>query len=136
MLLPGRIYIALGPWHFGDFCNIFLPNIEEDQRKSYDLSAGPLAQRWNRSGFSRPDPTGKFQNHRRSTGRSTDFFTEGFFHCSMYLMKIFRKGEGMGEELKFVTSDGGLRKKGKKTFAFFAKNDSILRPFLVKFRFE
>ena len=31
MLLPGRIYIALGPWHFGDFCNIFLPNIGEDQ---------------------------------------------------------------------------------------------------------
>ena len=28
-------------------------------------------QRWNRSGFSRPDPTGKFQNHRRLTGRST-----------------------------------------------------------------
>ena len=32
----------------------------------------------------------------------------------------------MGEELKFVTLDGGLRKK----------NDSIFRPFLVKFRFE
>ena len=27
-----------------------------------------VCQRWNRSGFSRPDPTGKFQNHRRSTG--------------------------------------------------------------------
>ena len=24
-------------------------------------------QRWNRLGFSRPDPTGKFQNHRRLT---------------------------------------------------------------------
>ena len=43
MLLPGRIYIALGPWHFGDFCSISLPNIEKDQRKSYDLSVGPLA---------------------------------------------------------------------------------------------
>ena len=43
MLLPGRIYIALGPWHFGDFCNIFLPNIGEDQKKSYDFSSGPLA---------------------------------------------------------------------------------------------
>ena len=40
MLLPGRIYIALGPWHFGDFRNIFLPNIGEDLQKSYDLSAG------------------------------------------------------------------------------------------------
>ena len=32
---------------------------------------------------------------------------------------------GMGEVLKSVTLDGGLR-----------KNDSILRPFLVKFWFE
>ena len=43
MLLPGRIYIALSPWHFGDFRSIFLPNIGEDQKKSYDLSAGLLA---------------------------------------------------------------------------------------------
>ena len=35
MLLPSRIYIAQGPWHLGDFCNIFLPNINEDQKKSY-----------------------------------------------------------------------------------------------------
>ena len=35
-------------------------------------------QRWNQSGFYRPDPTGKFQNHRRLTGRSTGFLTEGF----------------------------------------------------------
>ena len=41
----------------------------------------------------------------------------------------------MGEVLKFVTLDGGLRKKRKKTFGF-CKNDSILRPFLVKFWFE
>ena len=33
MLLPGWIYIALGPWHFGDFRNIFLPNIGEDHKK-------------------------------------------------------------------------------------------------------
>ena len=43
MLLLDRIHIALSPWHVGDFCNIFLPNIGEDQKKSYDLSAGPLA---------------------------------------------------------------------------------------------
>ena len=43
MLLPGRIYIALGPWHFGDFRNIFLPNVGEDHKKSQDLSVGPLA---------------------------------------------------------------------------------------------
>ena len=30
-------------WQFEDFCNIFLPSIAEDQKKSYDLSAGPLA---------------------------------------------------------------------------------------------
>ena len=33
MLLPGRIYIALGPWHFGDFRNIFLPNVGEDHEE-------------------------------------------------------------------------------------------------------
>ena len=33
MLLPGRIYIARDHWHFGDFRNIFLPNIGEDQKK-------------------------------------------------------------------------------------------------------
>ena len=87
-------------------------------------------QRWNRSGFSRPDPTGKFQNHRRLTGRltgfwparSTVFFTEGF--CSLFNVsnKNFLKGEGMGEVLKFVTLDGvSEKKKRKKTFAFFAK---------------
>ena len=38
MLLPGRIYNALGPYHFR---NIFLPNIGEDQ-KSLTISAlGP-----------------------------------------------------------------------------------------------
>ena len=43
VLLPGRIYIALGPWHSGDFRNIFLPNVGKDQKKSYDFSVGPLA---------------------------------------------------------------------------------------------
>ena len=42
----------------------------------------------------------------------------------------------MGEVLKFVTLDGGLRKKSKKKKIFVCKNDSILRPFLFKFRFE
>ena len=43
MLLPGRYYIALSPWHFGDFRNIFSPNVGEDRKKSFDLSAGPQA---------------------------------------------------------------------------------------------
>ena len=43
MLLPSRIYLAQEPWYFGDNRNIFLPNIGEDQKKSYILSAGPLA---------------------------------------------------------------------------------------------
>ena len=42
----------------------------------------------------------------------------------------------MGEVLKFVTLDGGLRKKTLKNFSIFCKNDSILRSSLVKFRFE
>ena len=51
-------------------------------------------------------------------------------------MKNFQKRGGVGEVLKFVTLDGGLRKKSKKNFCVFCKNDSILRPFLVKFRFK
>ena len=43
MLLQSRIYIALGPWHFEDFRNIFLPKIGEDQKKSYVFIARPLA---------------------------------------------------------------------------------------------
>ena len=42
MLLPGRIYIARGPWHFGDFRNIFLPNIGEDQTNLTISARGPL----------------------------------------------------------------------------------------------
>ena len=41
MLLPGRIYIAWSSWHLGNFCNILLPNISEDQQQSYYLCAGP-----------------------------------------------------------------------------------------------
>ena len=39
----GRIYIAQGPWLFKDFREIFLPNVGEDQKKFYHMSAGPLA---------------------------------------------------------------------------------------------
>ena len=49
MLLSGWIYIALGPWRFGDFVNIFLPNIGEDQKKSYDFSSEPLTDSQARS---------------------------------------------------------------------------------------
>ena len=40
MLLPGRIFIARGPWHFEDFRNIFLPNIGEDQNKLLPFKRG------------------------------------------------------------------------------------------------
>ena len=55
MLLPGRIYIALGPWHLGDFRNIFLPNIGEDQKKLCDFSSRPLACTVSYYGKSGPD---------------------------------------------------------------------------------
>ena len=42
MSLPGRIYIALGPWHFGDFRSIFLGNIGDDQKNLTILARGPL----------------------------------------------------------------------------------------------
>ena len=51
-------------------------------------------------------------------------------------MKNFQKGGGMDDVLKFVTLDGGLRKKTENDFCVFCKNDSILRPFLVTFWFE
>ena len=35
MLLPGRIYIALGTWHYRDFRSIFLGNIDEDQKATF-----------------------------------------------------------------------------------------------------
>ena len=113
--------------------------------RSYCISP---VQRWNRSGFSRPDPTGKFQNHCRLTGRatgrstgfwsarSTDIFTEVFFHCSMYLTKNFQKGEMHGWGVKICDFGRESQKKKEKKLFFFAKNDSILRPFLFKFSFE
>ena len=55
MLLPGRINIALGPWHLGDFRDIFLPNIGEDEKKSYDFSSGPPAGTASYYGKSGPD---------------------------------------------------------------------------------
>ena len=69
MLLSGWIYIALGPWRFGDFLNIFLPNIGEDQKKSYDFSSGPLTDSqarsqkfalWGRSGAGPPVTRGQW----------------------------------------------------------------------------
>ena len=39
----------------GDFRNIFLPNVGEDQKKSYDFSAGPLAGTASYYGKSGPD---------------------------------------------------------------------------------
>ena len=51
----------------------------------------------------------------------------------MHIMKNFRKGKAMGEVLKFVTPDGGLRKKNAKIFfAFFAK---IKHKFKTKTQF-
>ena len=55
MLLPGRIYVALGPWHCGDFRDIFQPNIGEAPKKSYDSSVGPLAGTAPYYGRSGPD---------------------------------------------------------------------------------
>ena len=42
---PIRIFIAQSSWHFGDFRNIFMPNIGEGQNESYHLSTGPPALR-------------------------------------------------------------------------------------------
>ena len=41
MLFPGRIYIVRGPWHLRGFCDIFLPNINEDQKSPTIWGKGP-----------------------------------------------------------------------------------------------
>ena len=41
---PGRIYIARGPWHFGDFRNIFLPKVGKDQKKISPSKRGAPSQ--------------------------------------------------------------------------------------------
>ena len=43
------------PRHFEDFRNIFLPNIGDDLKKSYDFSSGPLAGIASYYGKSDPD---------------------------------------------------------------------------------
>ena len=55
MLLSGQIYIALDPWHFGDFRNISLPNIGEDQKKVLRFQLGALAGTASCYGKSGPD---------------------------------------------------------------------------------
>ena len=60
------------------------------------------------------------------------FLQKVFVHCSMYLMKNFQKG-GMGEVLKFVTLDGGIRKKAKKiVFVFFLQKWLNFKTFFIE----
>ena len=62
------------------------------------------------------DPTGKFQNLCRLTGRSTVFFTEGFYSLFNASKEKNSKGGPMVEVLKFVTRSRGLKKKAQKFF--------------------
>ena len=41
MLFAGLIYIVRGPWHLGNFCNIFLPNTSEDKKSPTIWAQGP-----------------------------------------------------------------------------------------------
>ena len=45
MVTPTNHVIARDLWHFGYFCNIFLPNVGENQKMSHHLSAGLLTLR-------------------------------------------------------------------------------------------
>ena len=84
------------------------------------------------------DLTGKFQNHRRLTGRSTGFWlarSTGFsteIFCSLFNVsnKKFSKG-GHGWGVKICDFARGSQKKTRKNVCVFCKNDSILRPFWV-----
>ena len=50
MLFQGRIYIARCLLHLGDFCNIFLPNINEDQKSLTIWGRAPGAVQYGKSG--------------------------------------------------------------------------------------
>ena len=84
----------------------------------------PLNQKWNRSGFSRPDWPVNFKiiagwPVSDRPGRPV-FLQKIFVHCSMHQMKNFQKG-GMGEVLKFVTLTGVSEKHAKKLLRFLQK---------------
>ena len=51
MLFLGCIYIALGPWYFGYYLNVFLPNTGEDQKKVLPSKRGaPRTAPYGKSG--------------------------------------------------------------------------------------
>ena len=50
MLFPSRIYIARGPWHLWDFCNIFQLNINEDQKSPTIWRQGPGTEPYGKYG--------------------------------------------------------------------------------------
>ena len=50
MLLIEPDLHCVGSCHFGDFCYMFLPNISENQKKSYHRRAGLLALCHGKSG--------------------------------------------------------------------------------------
>ena len=79
MLFPGRIYIAPGPWHFRDFCKILLSNVAENQRKSYDLSAGPLAGKPSQLTATNWPRSNDFVTWVRHWFRRSDFVTKWGF---------------------------------------------------------
>ena len=110
MLLLGRIYIALGPWRFGDFRNIFLPNIGEDQKKSYNFSLGPLAG---------------------TQARSQKFATWGLFGGSRGGAPSHQRPMGVrGRSIQQPEACGlGAEPLALENFAFFCKMKIILELF-------
>ena len=107
MLLPGRNYFVLGPWHFGDFRKIFPPNIGEDQKKSYDFSSGSLAG---------------------TQARSQKFAMGGLFWGSEGGAPSRRRPMGVRERSPQLPEAWGLGAEppALKIFAFFCKMNLIL----------
>ena len=69
------------------------------------------------------------------TGPLDRFFYRRFLFTVHVFNEIFSKG-GHGWGVKICDFGRGSQKRTQKNFCVFCKNDSILRPFLVKFRFE
>ena len=107
-LLSGRIYFALGPWRFGDFRNIFLPNIDEDQKKSYDFRPGPLAG---------------------TQARSQKFAMRGLFWGPGAGPPVTGGQWGLGAK---PPASGGLGAPSARKFCIFLQNELNFRAILIE----
>ena len=128
MLFPGRIDIARSPWHLGDFCNIFLPNISEDQKSLTVRARGPGTVPYGKydAGYCITSVAPGNKSGRGASSNMTDFrFCEVQNRrrkcCSLVrkMMWSISKWRYSPKFWRFFRSKlGDLQKKKKKVFRF------------------